>query len=508
MRATKPLKVWMVTSEMHRIKKTGGMADAVYGLSGGLLKRGHSVTVVMPNHAGTLGFFIREGLKRGVKISHFTDLNVTLGDQARKTEVFQASFPIKSGNINFFFIDAADCTQFGTRTRLYGYNDDPYRFLFLNRAIYDLYKYVAKVKPELAPDLLHGHDWQSGFTPFFLKRRPNSVHLPFVYNIHNLGYGFGNRFDLAEFSLLINLAMAQEPALFSWDKGIEFHGRVDAHKVALMFSDKIIAVSPEYVQEILSGHTPHPASLYQGVLETRRDDVHGILNGLPEYFGPDHYHEVGFIPETFSAKDLSGRAVNKQVLQAKFDLLIDEKAMTIVWSSRLAGQKGMDVTLKTLPKMIKENPKLQFIFIGDGEEKFVAALKKLSARYPDNLKYSAFVEKDEILALSGADVLLMPSEYEPCGLNQMKAQLMGCVPLVHETGGLKDTVQDSKTGFSFWGLTQKNLSDKMRDAWLAFQNKSSWEEIIRNCMQLDYSWVTQAGLYEELYQEVLARQAD
>ena len=508
MQVKSPLKVWMVSSEMHRIRKTGGMADAVYGLSGGLLKRGHTVTAIMPNHPGTLGFFIKEGLKRGVNISHFTDLNVTLGDQARRTEVFHASFPIESGTINFFFIDAADYTQFGNRTRAYGYRDDPYRFLFLNRAIYDLYKYVAQTKPELAPDLLHGHDWQSGFTPFFLKRHPNSTRLPFVYSVHNLGYGFGNSFDLSEFSLLINMPIKEHANLFSWNKGIEFHGQVDAHKAALMYSDKIVGVSPEYVQEILSGHTPHPANLYKGVLGTRRDDVHGILNGLPEYFGPDHYHEIGFIPETFSEKDLSGRAINKKVLQAKFELSIDEEAMTIVWSSRLAGQKGIDATLETLAQMIQKNSKLQFIFIGDGEEQFVAALKKLSTQYPNNLKYSAFVEKDEILALSGADVLLMPSIYEPCGLNQMKAQLMGCVPLVHETGGLKDTVRDGKTGFSFWGLTPENLSSKMRDAWLAFQHKASWQEIIRNCMQLDYSWVTQAGLYEELYQEVLARQVD
>ncbi|NQU17782.1 MAG: glycogen synthase [Candidatus Saganbacteria bacterium] len=510
MPSIRPLKIWMVSPEMHRIKKSGGMADAVYGLSEGLVKQGHKVTVVMPKHAGTLEFFLRNHFR---SLDHFTTLEVKMGDQKVEGEVYRAF--LKQGKrrrLNLFFIDTEDCSHFGNRTQLYGYKDDPYRFFFFNMAVYQLYHKINKLaegQPSLKmfiPDIVHGHDWQSGFIPLFLRQYPNSAHLPFIYNIHNLGYGFDSRLSLGEFSFLLNLPFKQDPAFYSWDKGIEFHGKVDAHKAAIMFSNKIVTVSPHYVDEILSGYTPYPASLYQGILETRRPDVHGILNGLPESFTPQYFYDKKIIPANFSKNDLNGRIINREALQKKAGLPIDKDAMIVTWTSRLAGQKGIDVALESIRDMILENPKLQFIFIADGEPEFVNKLRALRREFPNQLKHLKFSEKLEILALAGGDVLLMPSLYEPCGLNQMKAQLFGTVPLVHETGGLIDTVEYGKTGFSFYNLNSTNLTNKMKNVWEAFQNKESWETIQRAIMSLDYTWPTQANKYVELYREVLESQ--
>lgn len=507
MPAVRPLKIWMVTPEMHRIKKSGGMADAVYGLSEGLIDQGHKVTVVMPKHSGTLEYFLRNHFR---SLDHFITLQVKLGDQTKQGEVYRAH--LKQGGkqrLNLFFIDTIDCTSFGNRTQLYGYDDDPYRFFFFNMAVHSLYGKIARSAQtnanlrRLLPDIIHGHDWQSGFIPLFLSQRPYPAQPPFFYNIHNLGYGFDSRLELGEFSFLINLPIHKNPELYSWNRGIEFHGKVDAHKTAIMYSRKIITVSTHYVNEIMSGYTHYPANLYQGILETRRPDVRGILNGLPKSFSPQYFHEKGTIPASFSPGDLGGRAINRRELQEKFGLPIDDKAMIVSWSSRLAEQKGIGVTIECVREMLRENAGLQFIFIANGDPEFVEKLKALSREFPNQLKYAPFSEELEILALAGGDVLLMPSLYEPCGLNQMKAQLLGCVPLVHETGGLIDTVEYGKTGFSFHGLNTANLSNKIKDVWEAFQNKEFWESIQRKTMSLDYTWPTQAQKYIELYQEAL-----
>ena len=301
--------------------------------------------------------------------------------------------------------------------------------------------------------------------------------------------------------------MDSDPELFGWERGIEFYGKADPHKVAIMFADKIVGVSPQYVQEILAGDTPHPASLYQGILQTRLADVLGILNGLPDDFGPKHYFDQGVIPAKFSPDDLTGRRLNRRFLQRELNLPVDDDAMIAVWSSRIAMQKGIDLVVESLPKILKRIPSLQLVFIGDGDEAWIDKLGTLMLRYPQNIRYSEFIEDLEILALAGGDILLMPSKYEPCGLNQMKAHKLGCVPVVHQTGGLIDTVTDGETGFTFWGLTQDNLVGKMEGTWEAFQHPEYWTAMVRRIMTLDYSWTTRAGEYEALYREVIAQHA-
>ncbi|NQT30674.1 MAG: glycogen synthase [Candidatus Saganbacteria bacterium] len=505
MRIPGRLKIWMVTPEMHRIKKTGGLADAVTGMCEGLVNLGHNVTTVMPKHNGTLEFFLRNRINP----SHFCDLNIRIGDLDVKSEVYKASIKHGDSRINFFFVDTVDCLQFGNRTKTYGYKDDPYRFFFLDRAVHELYIHIAQRAAakagmkRLLPHVIHGHDWQSGFTPFFLKRDPQSAKVPFVYSIHNLGYGFANALGLPEFSHLTGIPMNENPDLFSWNKGIEFYGLVRSHKVAIMYSDILATVSREHARELMAGETPPPGNLYEGVFAAEGADVRGIINGLPDYFRPQHFHEAGTIPANFSAENQAGRAINRAALQGRFNLPQREDAMIVVSSSRIAWQKGIDVVARSLSAMLRKVPGAQYIFIGDGEEEHIRKLQELSGNFGSQVRYVPFNEELEMLALAGGDAILMPSRYEPCGLNQMKGHMLGCLPIANETGGLKDTVIDGQTGFTFRGVTKRNLVRTIDETWQAFQARDRWADMIGNCMLLDYSWTTRAEEYVELYREAL-----
>ena len=493
----RPLNIWMVTPEIHRVRKTGGMADVVYGLSEGLLNRGHRVTVVMPEHLGTIKFFLREGFK----LHHFKKLDVPLGEEVVPTDVFGASIRRPQGRpMRFYFIDAVDSSRFG-RHRVYGYEDDPYRFFFLNRATYQLY---AKLQAAERPDIVHGHDWQSGYLPHFLKSLGGQcAPPPSIYSIHNLGYGYQNRLEMSEFARFMAYTDETQARLMGWGGPLEFHGKVDGHKTGIVSSDRIVTVSPRYREEILAGATPAPANLYAGILQNRQADLCGILNGLPDDFRPAHFFKAKFLLAAFSSSDLSGKTICRQELQGKLGLPVEAQSMIVVWSSRLAGQKGIDIVLASFERLAVELPKTQFVFVADGENGFQAELQELARRFPRQVRVNPFSERLEILALAGGDVYLMPSRYEPCGLGQMKAQLFGCLPVVHETGGLIDTVQDGQTGFSFKYLTPDNMIGKLKDAWAAFQQREAWKEMVCRAIDLDYSWHNQSARYEELYYDTL-----
>jgi starch synthase len=502
--ATRPLNIWMVTTEMSGIKKSGGLADAVSGLSEALARLGHTVTAIMPKHLGTLELFLRSRFH----LNYFDDLNVPIGNLQTPASIIRGSIHDDRNGfaLNSFFLDAADSTAFGSRTKLYGYQDDACRFFFYNRATHELYcKFLGdKKRHKFIPDIVHCHDWQTGFTPFFFNHfGPHSTAVRTIYNIHNLGYSCGGRnLDPAAFAQKIGVSPDSDRRLFGLE-GLEFYGRVEPHKTGILFADRVVTVSPAYAEELRSGKTDPPADLYAGVLQKRGNDMSGILNGLPDNFGPAHFFDKGVIPANFSPEDISGRAINRAALQNRVGLPQDRDAMIIGWSSRLAGQKGIAVTLQALPEILQRIPRAQFVFIAEGEKHYQDELIELAKRCPGRIKREPFNENLEILMLAGADVLLMPSRYEPCGLNQMKAQKLGTVPFVREVGGLINTVYYAKTGFSFWELSPATLTEKLVDVWTAFQNKPFWNEMVGRIMQLDYAWSSRAQEYVDLFLDAL-----
>jgi starch synthase len=493
----------MVTPELASVKKSGGLADAAQGLSEGLTERGHQVIAVMPKYINTLEAFLRNKFR----MKYYCDLGVPIGDKTTEAQAIKATFtnPDTRSKMNVFFLDTRDGTAFGSRTRLYGYHDDVYRFFFFNRAAFELYRHIIAApggRSGRPADIVHSHDWQGAFTPFFFKHKSSP---PTVHTIHNLGYGPDHKMDLADFSWHINLPIQRDPWLFSW-QGAEFHGRVDPSKMGILFADKIVTVSPEHGRELLAGNTPPPGNLYDGILQTRKRDMRGILNGLPDYYNPGHFFETGALPAAFSAQDLEGKRVCRRLLQDRVGLPVDNEAMIVVWSSRLAEQKGIDIAMPAVTSLLERDFNLQFVFVADGEKQWEDSLHQLSRDFPDRFRYFNFAEALEILALGGGDVLLTASRYEPGGLNHRKAQKLGCPPLAHATGGFIDTVEDGKTGFLFKPLMATNLLRKLLAVQRTYQqDRSFWNNMIRNCLELDYSWSKYVDEYIDLYYEALGR---
>lgn len=502
----RPLHIWMVTPEMSGIKKTGGLADAVTGLSEGLAGLGHTVTAVMPKHLGTLELFLRAKFN----LNYFDDMIVPVGDLRTPTSIIRGSIKDENNgfNLNAFFLDTADATAFGSRTRLYGYNDDAFRFFFFNRAIHELYcKFLQeKNRSKFVPDIIHCHDWQTGFTPFLFNYfGPHDSKVRTVYNIHNLGYSCGDRnMDPWTFAHKIGVPTWGDARLFGPD-GLEFYGRIEPHKAAILFADRVIAVSPDYAEELRTGRTDEPGSLYASIFGRRGTDFDGKLNGLPDYFGPEHFAKQGIIPSNYSSDNLEGRWANREALQGKFGLPRDPEAMILAWTSRLAHQKGTDIALQALPEILAGQPKVQVVFVADGEQQFKDTINSLANEFPDRVRYSPFNENLEILTLAGSELIWIPSRFEPCGLNQMKGQKLGSAPWGRETGGLKSTIRHGETGFSFWELSPQTMAKQLlQDIWLAYQNKEFWQGMKANMMRLEYSWAAQAQSYVDSFREALA----
>lgn len=518
------LRIWQVASEVGRIRSAGGMSDAVHGLSQGLAKAGHRVTVVMPNHAGALQYCLRED----VTLTHHAQLNVPVAGKIEKAEVFLASFPVIPGSrnrLNVFMIDNRQGTMFGNRVKVYGYPDDARRFYFFNRAVLELYKKLSgkALDPEssrkrarlmdFVPQLVHTHDWPTGFIPYMFRHLENNIRVGLVHNIHNLGYGKEMGLPLEDF---YRLTGDGDPWVYS-SKGMEFFDRVDHTKTAVLFADQIVAVSPTYAQEILSGHTPAPADLYAGILQTRRADVRGILNGLPDDYGPGKFVAVPgeelegeiYLRSAFTPDDLSGKRECRRQLQQHLGLDPNEEALLLAFSGRWVAQKGIDNILGGLETLM--GLPVQFAVIGSGDPGTFRAVMELNRAYPGRFRAfgfeTGFDERLEALFFAGSDALLMPSVYEPCGLSDMKAQLFGSLPVVTPTGGLKDAVTNGEDGFTIADPSFDSiLAGVERALQINRENPDGWAKMQKHAMSKNHTWSAAAKRYvDEAYREAVAR---
>jgi len=509
------LRVWQVSSEVGRFKSTGGMADAVHGLGQGLAKNGHQVGILTPSHSGSLNYCLRDNLA----LVHFAKLRVPLGNRVETAEVFLARLPVDHGEkarISVYLIDSENGLMFSNRTRIYGYNDDAARFLFFNRAVLELYKALAfdprfqRQRSRLLPQLIHTHDWPTGFTHYFFRHTERGIPVGLVHNIHNLGYGKEKGMTPHEF---YELTGETNPWAYSPD-GFEFFGKMDPTKAAILLSDKTATVSPSYAQEILEGRTPPPASDYAGILQTRRDDIVGILNGLPDDFGPQKFaeRESGVkLRAAYTPENLEGKRACRSQLQEHLGLQHDDNALLLAFSGRWATQKGIDVILDYVPALM--NMPVQLAFIGSGDPGMFARVMALNEAFPGRARAigfeTGFDENLEALFLAGADAVLMPSRFEPCGLVQMKGQKSGTLPIVTDTGGLRDTVIDGETGFIIPEVTAEAIDAGINRALLIFQqDQARWQEMMRQAMRKDYSWSSAARTYvDQAYKIAVARVA-
>jgi starch synthase len=472
------MRILFVASEGLPFSKTGGLADVVEALPKALVALGHDVAVVLPRYRTTQ-----------IKNILIKSLTVPMGTSLRFPAIADGG---RLAGVQYFFVDDP---QYFDRDQLYGiggrdYPDSAERFAEFSRASIELAKQIW------LPDVIHCHDWQSALVPVLLRTAyiadPQLSAIPAVFTIHNMGYhGLFPRDVLARIGL--------PDSLFRMD-ALEFFGHVNYLKGGLVFSDYLTTVSRKYAQEIQTTEYGHGLD---GVVRTRADRLVGILNGVDySVWNPE---VDSLIAARYSAKDMSGKQVCKRDLLAQFQLPeenLDRPLIGIV--SRFADQKGFDLVAEVADEIMEEN--LAIVALGSGEPKYERMFRELSEQLPDKLAVK--IAYDNTLAHkieAGADIFLMPSRYEPCGLNQIYSLRYGTVPVVRATGGLDDTIEPFDaasgrgTGFKFSEYTGAALMAALREALGAYADKASWRRLQANGMAKDFSWNASALEYGRLY---------
>ena len=473
------MKILFVASEGLPFSKTGGLADVIEALPKSLAALGHEVTVLLPRYRNT----------RAVPVPVPT-LTIPMGDGLRFPRIEEGG---TLHGVQYYFVDDP---EYFDREQLYGiagkdYPDNAERFAEFCGAAIEFCKHVWM------PDIIHCHDWQAGLVPVLLRTRYAKdealKELRVVFTIHNMGYhGAFPRDTMKKIGL--------PEALFSID-ALEFYGRVNFLKGGLIFSDFLTTVSLKYAEEIKTAEYGHGLD---GVVRNRAGRLTGILNGVDYSAWSPERDKV--IAARYSPKDLSGKLVCKKNLIEAFGLpleTIEKPVIGIV--SRFAGQKGFDLIEQVAPDLLAED--LAVAALGAGEPKYEKLFRELTKAFP--AKFSVKVAYDNILAHkieAGADMFLMPSRYEPCGLNQIYSLKYGTVPVVRATGGLDDTIEafdpaaGSGTGFKFQAYDGPALLGAVHQALTVFRSDpAAWRRIQLNGMAKDFSWKVSAMEYAKLY---------
>ncbi len=474
------MHITFAASECIPFSKTGGLADVVGSLPPALAKLGHKVSVFVPRYKQTK-------LENPRKV--IPSITVPFDDRYRFCSVLDGG--VRSG-VQFYFVDYP---PYFDRDALYGtplgdYHDNAERFALFCRTVMEAVKILG------VPDILHCHDWQTALIPIFLKtlysEDPAFHGVPCVFTIHNLGYQ-----GLFQPEILPLLMLPWD--LFTMAK-LEFYGKVNFLKGAITNADFITTVSKKYAQEI---QTAEYGFGLEGVLRARAATVAGILNGVD--YAEWNPATDQFIAANYAADDLSGKARCKADLLKEFGLAEQTQLPVIGIVSRFAGQKGFDLIQQVADRMARED--LIVVALGTGDREYEDMFRRLNKQYPQ--KFAVKVEFNNRLAHkieAGADMFLMPSKYEPAGLNQLYSLKYGTVPIVRATGGLDDTVEqwDPKTqkgtGFKFKEYAGEALLEKIRLAITAYRDPNAWQVLMRNGMAQDYSWDASAKEYFKVYE--------
>jgi starch synthase len=477
------MRILLATSELHPYSKTGGLADMVGALGKFLARAGNEVTIVTPLY--------RNIPQKFPEIRKFDwHLDLPMADRRVSGEVFIHE---PAERLRILFISKPD---YFDRVGLYedrniSYPDNTERFLFLSKAVVNLARHLPD-----PPQIVHVHDWQVGFVPLLIQHQKlhdgwwNSPRVSLT--IHNLAYQ--GWFPRDEYPLT-NL-----PFEYFHPHGVEFFGGANCLKAGIVYSDAITTVSPRYAREIT---TEQFGCGLDGILRARQGVLSGILNGV-DY---DEWKSVGnpHLKHAYSVDNLDGKRLNKSDLQKELGLPVDEKIPLFANVSRLADQKGIDIQLGALFEMLSSD--IQFVLLGSGSAEYETAYRKLAARFPT--KVAVKIGFDQGLSHrieAGADFFLMPSRFEPCGLNQMYSLRYGTIPIVRRTGGLDDSVidlsdnQTEANGIKFSEYSIRALAKAMRKALVVQADAELKAHYVLNGMAQDFSWEQTAKVYEQFYQ--------
>ena len=484
------LKICFVSSEVSPFAKTGGLADVAAALPAALKNMEQDVRLMMPKYRmiNDRKYVLRDVIR-------LREVHVELGGKVRTASGKTAFLPNTKVHVYFLFIP-----ELFDRKGIYqdpatgkDFEDNAERFAYFSKAVVETLKLLY-----WQPDIIHCNEWQTALIPYYLKTVYADEEFfqgtKTVLTLHNLAYQGIFPLELAP-QLGIEEKEAQPGGAF------ELNGQLNLLKGGILYADAITTVSERYAQEITTAEFGFGL---EGVLKQRQKDLYGILNGVDySVWNPETDR---YLAAKYDAKSLDKKVENKKALCNQFKLPFQAETPLIGMVTRLVEQKGIDLVVDGIDELMKRG--IQMVILGTGEEKYQTALKAAAEKYPEQLAvHFKFDEKLAHLIEGGADMFLMPSRFEPCGLNQMYSLKYGTVPIVRETGGLADTVENvdpqtgKGTGFTFQEFSVEAMLDAVDRALAAFQDKATWAKIQKAGMRKDFSWENSAKKYLKVYEK-------
>ncbi len=477
----KKQKILFVASEAVPYASSGGLGDVIGSLPSALFSASGGemdVRVIMPLYGS-----MKEEYR--AQLTKICETYISLSWRRQYLGIYKLE---KNGVIYYFL----DNEYYFKRPTLYGSYDDGERYAYFCRAVMEALPII-----DFFPDVLHAHDWQSALTVIYLKRRYANEEgykdIKTVFTIHNIAYQgvygheiLGDVFDLD----------------YADREIVDYNGAINLMKGAIVCADTVSTVSPTYALEILS---PRFSNGLHYVLEQNRGKLRGILNGIDtDYYNPETDTEIF---ANYSSKDISGKAENKRELQKLVGLEENENVPVIAIISRLTGHKGIDIVMLAAEELLNE--KIQLVVLGQGDYTYENYFWHLADNYKGKVSTLLMYNKDMSKKIyAGADLFLMPSKSEPCGLAQMIASRYGTVPIVRETGGLYDSIKDvgnkDGNGFTFANYSAEDLAGAVKRAVGMYNNKEDYKEFVKKVMEVDFSWDKSALEYIKMYRELLA----
>ena len=471
------MKVLYAASEALPFIASGGLGDVAGSLPHALRKRLIGCRVVLPMYDT-----IKQELKDTMKF--ITHISVPVAWRRQYCGIFEAKY----NGVIYYLIDNQ---YYFKRDTIYGHYDDAERFAFFSRAVLEIIPYI-----DFKPDIIHCNDWQTALTPVYYSamyaNSPGYENIKTIFTIHNIQYQGIYGKELLEDVLGIP---ADKASL------LEYDGCINFMKGAIECADKVTTVSPSYADEILDPWYSHGLD---SILNERRYKLRGILNGIDT---------VGYDPATdkcikanFSADDVSGKKIDKEELQKEMGLPVKPGVPVIGMVTRLVSHKGLDLVKGILGELLATS-EMQLVVLGSGDYEYESYFRWIAEKYPDKVGLRiGFVPELARKIYAGADMFLMPSKSEPCGLSQMVALRYGTVPIVRETGGLRDSITDcgdgKGNGFTFKSYNAHDMLDAIRRALTLYYN-GDWNELVLRALNCDFSWGRSANAYIRLYKETL-----
>jgi len=491
------MQIVMVASEVAPFSTEGGLADVIGSLPAALAELGHEVAVISPLYRGVR----RQADRIGCPLERLDpgQISVPMGEADVSCAAWRTRLP--DTNVSVYLLQNDRYYDRGghytSSSDNSDYQDNSERFIFLSRGALELCRFLG-----IRPDVVHTHDWHTGLVPIYIKHvyKDDFARTATVFTVHNLAYqGIFWHWDMK---------LAGLPwELFNWHM-LEYYGNLSFLKAGLVGADVLTTVSKQYAREI---QTERYGCGMHGVLRERADDLYGIVNGIDGQAWSPETDPV--IPARYSAEDLSGKAECKRALQARFGIEQDPDRPLIGMVCRLVDQKGLDLLAEALPDLLALG--VQFVILGKGEPRYHHMLQLAQQRDPGSVGILlAYNEEAAHLIEAGSDMFLMPSRFEPCGLNQLYSMKYGTVPVVRATGGLVDTVSgysqeglDSgeSTGFVFEDYSAVALTEAVRGAVELYRDGDRWRRLMLNGMAGDWSWRHSAREYTRIYEKAVRK---